>query len=322
MTGEAEYVTFELAGGRYAVPMSRVREIIPMPAVVRVPLGPPGLLGLANRRGRVLPVVSLRSCCGLPAAEPDRAGRVIVVEGGVPLGLVVDRATGVLTVEESELVPAASMRSAVRDDVLLGVLPLGGSQDEGTVITVLDVDRLVGAQFPRPARTAGTKEAATIVGERREGAPDAGDEESFVVFRLDDGEYAVDIDAVQEVIRRPDRLIRVPSSHDFVEGLVSVRGAVLPVVDLRTRLGLPRAERDDRQRIVVLTVGQARAGVIVDSVAEVARVGRHVLEPAPELSPGQARVVSRVANLPDQRRMLLLVRADELLPADLAEVAV
>jgi len=145
-----------------------------------------------------------------------------------------------------------------------------------------------------------------------------GDEELFVVFRLDQEEYAVDVDAVQEIIRVPEALIRVPKSYDFVEGLVNLRGTELPVVDLRTRLGLPRAERDERQRIVVLIINGVRTGFIVDSVAEVARVGRHVLEPAPELSAEQARVVSRVANLPERGRMLLLVQVDQLLAADQA----
>jgi len=67
---------------------------------------------------------------------------------------------------------------------------------------------------------------------------------------------------------------------------------------------------------VVLIIGGVRTGFIVDSVAEVARVARTVLEPAPELSAEQARVVSRVANLPDQKRMLLLVQVDQLLGAE------
>ena len=140
-----------------------------------------------------------------------------------------------------------------------------------------------------------------------------------MVFRLDQEEYAVDVDTVQEIIRVPEALIRVPKSFDFVEGLVNLRGTVLPVVDLRTRLGLERAGRDDRQRIVVLIIGGVRTGFVVDSVAEVARVAKSVLEPAPELSAEQARLVGRVANLPGDRRMLLLVQADQLLAAEQAE---
>jgi purine-binding chemotaxis protein CheW len=155
----------------------------------------------------------------------------------------------------------------------------------------------------------------------REGTPEmaedheVADEELFVVFRLDGEEYAVDVDAVQEIIRVPDVLIRVPKSFDFVEGLVNLRGAVLPVVDLRARLGLGCTGRDERQRIVVLIIGGVRTGFVVDSVAEVARVGRQVIEPAPVLSTEQSRVVSRVANLPARKRMLLLLEVDQLLAA-------
>ncbi|GID28664.1 chemotaxis protein CheW [Paractinoplanes brasiliensis] len=489
--GNADYVTFDMAGERYAFPMRQVQEIIRMPAVVKVPLGPPALEGLANLRGRVLPVVSLRECCTMPEAEHDETTRVIVVDGGVPLGFVVDRVASVISIDPADMEPADSVQSTVRSDVLVGVI----KSNDGQMTSVLNVDRLVGSQFDELAEAAAGREPAStaarvpepdagdgaenddtlelvsfavqgqeyalpidqvqeivqapetvshvpnsggrvlgvvdlrgrllpvvsmrrvfglpvtalepqnrivvvsldggVVGvvmdtvrevlrvpqklvaplpafmagdgrksevesvcrledgkrlvsvlsvhrmfdspevrseiaehQDREDGPamteeqrdddGRGDEELFVVFRLDGEEYAVDVDAVQEIIRVPEALIRVPRSFEFVEGLVNLRGTVLPVVDLRTRLGLPRSERDERQRIVVLIIGGVRTGFIVDSVAEVARVGRHVLEPAPQLSAEQARIVSRVANLPEQKRMLLLVQVGELLAADQA----
>ncbi|MFI1989206.1 chemotaxis protein CheW [Actinoplanes sp. NPDC020271] len=489
----SDYVTFDMVGERYAFPMRRVQEIIRMPSVVKVPLGPPSLEGLANLRGRVLPVVNLRQCCAMAHADHDETTRVIVVDGGVPLGFVVDRVASVISIDPSALESAEAVQSTVRSDVLVGVI----KSDDGEMTTVLDVDQLIGTQFARLAekRGGGGRDAATprvagepgpetesddtlelvsfavegqeyalpidqvqeivqapesvshvpnagsqvlgvidlrgrllpvvsmrrvfglpitplepqnrivvvsltdgvvgvvmdtvrevlrvphqlvaplpgvVAGEGRKtevesvcrledgkrlvsvlsvnrmfdspevrdelaeyrdddqeaimGRPGEvddgrGDEELFVVFRLDDEEYAVDVDAVQEIIRVPEALIRVPKSYSFVEGLVNLRGTVLPVVDLRTRLGLIRTERDERQRIVVLIIGGVRTGFIVDSVAEVARVGRNVLEPAPELSEEQARVVSRVANLPDQQRMLLLVQVDQLLAAEQAVAA-
>jgi purine-binding chemotaxis protein CheW len=99
----ADYVTFDMAGERYAFPMIRVQEIIRMPAVVRVPLGPPSLEGLANLRGRVLPVVGLRECCDMPGAEHDETTRVIVVDGGVPLGFVVDRVASVISIDPAAM---------------------------------------------------------------------------------------------------------------------------------------------------------------------------------------------------------------------------
>jgi purine-binding chemotaxis protein CheW len=143
-----------------------------------------------------------------------------------------------------------------------------------------------------------------------------GEDELLVVFRLADEEYSVGVDVVQEIIRVPETLIRVPKALDFVEGLVNLRGAVLPVVDLRTRLGVARSERDEQQRIIVLIVNGVRTGFIVDSVTEVLRVTSGDLEPAPELSPEQSRLVSRVANLPDSQRMLMMLEPDHLITGD------
>jgi purine-binding chemotaxis protein CheW len=479
---EVDYVTFDMAQEQYAFPMGRVQEIIRMPAVVKVPLGPSSLEGLANLRGRVLPIVSLRRCCDMASTDHDETTRVIVVDGGVPLGFVVDRVASVISIDKAALESADSVQSTVRSDVLVGVIKLEG----GGMTTVLDVDRLIGGQFARLGGTreessqaarlaegseeetenddtlelvsfavegqeyalpiaqvqeivqapesvshipnagshvlgvidlrgrllpvvsmrrvfglpltpleprnrivvvsleggvvgvvmdtvrevlrvphelvaplptyvagrAGTEvesvcrledgkrlvsvlsvermfdspEARQEIAERQteEGEPEMAeeqltDDELFVVFRLGEEEYAVDVDTVQEIIRIPEALIRVPKTFEFVEGLVNLRGTVLPVVDLRTRLGLGRGEHDERQRIVVLIIGGIRTGFVVDSVAEVARVSRQRLEPAPELSAEQARVVSRVANLPDQRRMLLLIQVDQLLAAEEAQ---
>jgi purine-binding chemotaxis protein CheW len=141
------------------------------------------------------------------------------------------------------------------------------------------------------------------------------DVEQLVVFHVDEEEYCLTVDAVQEIIRVPEQLVHVPQSLEFVEGLVNLRGAVLPVVDLRARLRLARAERGDLQRIIVLIVGGVRTGFVVDSVTEVLKLAVTAIERAPELSEEQSRVISKVANLDDGQRMLLILEADQLLGA-------
>ena len=137
----------------------------------------------------------------------------------------------------------------------------------------------------------------------------------LIAFRIGPQEFCVDIMAVRE-IRGWTPTTPLPHAPSFIRGVVNLRGAVLPVVDLRTRLELPRVERDERQRIVVLIVGGVRTGFVVDSVAEVARVAAGQLEPAPQLSAQQAEVVTRVANLPQQQRMLLVLEPQQLLGAE------
>jgi purine-binding chemotaxis protein CheW len=95
--------------------------------------------------------------------------------------------------------------------------------------------------------------------------------------------------------------------------VVNLRGAVLPVVDQRTRFDLDDIERNDRQRIMVFTINGVRTGFIVDSVSEVLKIPSSAIGPTPALSEEQARIISRVANLERQKRMILLIDVDHLL---------
>jgi purine-binding chemotaxis protein CheW len=107
----------------------------------------------------------------------------------------------------------------------------------------------------------------------------------------------------------------VPKTPRFVEGVINLRGTVLPVIDQRTRLGMDAIERNDRQRIMVYMLGGLRTGFIVDSVAEVLRIGRAQIERAPELSDEQGRLITQVAKLDGDKRLVMLIDPSQLLGA-------
>ena len=86
-----QFVTFSLEGEMFAVPMGPVQEIIRVPDVARLPLAPAALDGLANLRGRVLPIVNLRRLFGCAQRPHDDATRAVVIQLGQPLGFIVDR---------------------------------------------------------------------------------------------------------------------------------------------------------------------------------------------------------------------------------------
>lgn len=151
------------------------------------------------------------------------------------------------------------------------------------------------------------------------------DEEQVVVFRLGSEEFGVPIATVQEIVRVPEQLTHVPKAPGFVEGVINLRGSVLPVMDQRRRLGLEDAVRNDRQRIMVYVLDGKRMGFIVDAVSEVLKIPRNAIDTAPRLSGEQQKILGRVANLEKQRRMIMLVDPAALLSgtemADLAKVA-
>lgn len=145
----------------------------------------------------------------------------------------------------------------------------------------------------------------------------------FVVFRLAGAEYGLPVASVQEVLRRPEVPTPLPNAPDFVRGVITLRGAVLPLIDQRRLLRLPEngTGAGDRARVVVIVAGAARAGLMVDGMAGILNVPEDRIETAPVVSQAQHRLIRRVAALddpdaPDGRRMILLMDPGELLDMD------
>jgi len=145
-------------------------------------------------------------------------------------------------------------------------------------------------------------------------------EEQFVIFRLGDQEYGLPVAAVDEIARPPDHVSRLPRAPAFIDGVMNLRGSVVPIVDLRRRFEVAPKELGNARRILVLALGGGKTGFMVDGVSEVMRVPLDAIRPAPELSPEQMRLISRVANLDAEGRIILLVDPAQLLDQVEADV--
>lgn len=150
------------------------------------------------------------------------------------------------------------------------------------------------------------------------------DEQQLVVFDLSTEAYGVDIGAVREIIRLQD-ITKVPRTPEFVEGVINLRGKVIPVVDLRKRFGLPAEEESKENRIVVVDIGAQDIGVIVDAVTEVLRIATESVEPPAsviitadsEYLLGIAKLDSRLIILLDLEQVLTEAEHNSLLEIDL-----
>ncbi len=137
----------------------------------------------------------------------------------------------------------------------------------------------------------------------------------LVTFVVENEEYAVDILQVQEINRMMD-ITRVPQSPECVEGVINLRGRIIPVVDLRRRFGIDSRDHDNASRIVVVEVGERVIGFTVDQVNEVLRVDNSVVEPAPSLVTNKvdSAYIDGVGKLDD--RLLILLDLSKLLHID------
>jgi purine-binding chemotaxis protein CheW len=304
-------VSFELGRQEYALPLGRVREIVPLPASVSaIPRQDTAVLGVTSLRDELIPLLSLHALLGFPVPEQhDERPRVLVVSyGDKSVGLVADRTKEILRVAPSLVDPVPAMLTRGEGTAeLQSICRLDGGR---RLVSVLSPDRLFGRES-LPAAVNEVMDAKRT--DMADGGQSTKDEQQFIVFRLGGGEYAIPIGAIDEVTRRPEELTRVPKAPAFVEGVMNLRGAVIPVIDQRRRFDLPAAEPNSRQRIIVITFDGLRAGFLVDGVSELLKIPASAIGPAPELSEEQVRLISRVANLEDQDRMILIVDAPQLL---------
>jgi purine-binding chemotaxis protein CheW len=141
----------------------------------------------------------------------------------------------------------------------------------------------------------------------------------LLTFRLGSSTYGVDILRVKE-IRGWSAVTRIPHSPPHVLGVLNLRGAIVPVIDLRLRFALPEAGFSPTTVIIVLSLqtaaGQRDCGVVVDSVSDVLDVPPEAVKPAPSLKGGQGSdFIAGIATIDEQ--MLILLNVDQLVTQDL-----
>lgn len=304
-------VSFEVAGQEFGFPVEAVNEILPAPSnLALAPRAEAVVLGVAAFRNTLLPLLSLRGLLGFAETAATGLEKVVVVAvSGVLVGLVVDRARSIVAIDPAAIDPTPKVLAARAggETQIKAIARLDGGR---RLISILDtatlfredvMQRLVGAAEVGKASTTGqgAEEAAEI---------------QYLVFRLGDEEFGLPISAVDEVARAPDQITRVPKTPKFLEGVINLRGEVLPVVDQRRRFDLPVFSGDKlRRRLVVVRSERHRAGLIVDSVSEVLRTRADAIEPAPDLTGEEVRLVDGVVNFAHSGRLVLLLDPTELL---------
>ncbi len=135
----------------------------------------------------------------------------------------------------------------------------------------------------------------------------------FLTFTLGEEEYGVDILSVQE-IRRYDTVTRIPETQAFIKGVVNLRGTIVPVVDLRIKFKLGKAEYNGFTVMIILNIAKRVVGIVVDSVSDVIQLSAEQVRPPPEFGGTlDTRFITGLGTLDE--RMLILVDIEKLLRA-------
>jgi purine-binding chemotaxis protein CheW len=302
-------VTFNVADQEYALNLDVVREIVLAPEeLTSIPGSGEAVRGVMAYRDAILPLLSLRALLGLPDGTQSREKVLVTAIGGVQVGLVADRTRAIFSVDPALVEPTPSVINA----------RLGGETkiksiyraENGRLISILAPEQLFREEVMLRLAQADAPIRSKVMDTSRDAqAQDL----RFLIFRLGDDEFALPIDAVDEVARVPEQITRLPKTPKFLEGVVNLRGEVLPVVDQRRRFDMPARDASADRRLVVVRTERHRAGLIVDSVSEVLRCGSQALKPAPDLTGDALALVRSVINLESAGRIILLLDPLELL---------
>ena len=191
----------------------QVAEVIRLPAVARVPQAPKGLLGLANLRGTVLPVASLRGLLGVPKRGPTQAhARAIVLDGAAPVALAVDAVEALVTVDADQIETRQAELAAKPGERLKGAFAHDGWRGRRRQ------DPRHRRADRRGVRAAGTRPPAPVpladLGGRETTADEAADDrQRLVSFEVAGQEYAFPLDVVLEVLDAPETLAALPAQR-------------------------------------------------------------------------------------------------------------
>lgn len=139
----------------------------------------------------------------------------------------------------------------------------------------------------------------------------AGEGDQHITFLLGEEEYALDILAVQEIVRLP-RITHVPNLPAFMRGVINLRGVVVPVIDVRVKFGIGQADYDKRTCIIIVKMAGRTMGMIVDRVSEVLRLPEGSIEPPPPFGTNiKADFIKGMGKVDE--RLLIILDLDKVL---------
>ncbi|MHB8287543.1 MAG: chemotaxis protein CheW [Caulobacteraceae bacterium] len=300
------FMGLSVAGQAYALPLTAVAEVAPVPSeITALPNTDVLLLGMLSMRGQVVALVSLRALLGLPIRAVRPEDRLVVVRiGDHRLALVVDELSAIVRAPADAPRPAPSLFNRGSGEAAIAlVLP---AADGKGLISILEPERLLADD--RLARLL-----AEPVDQEVEAMASTAAYERFLIVRLGEERFGLPIASIDEVARLPDALTRLPRAPKYVLGVMNLRGRIIPVIDQAQRFAAVDAQVGSAQRVVVTSFDGLQAGFAVDAVSRIIEIDPAEIQPAPRLNDRGDHVIDRVARVEADGEVILLIDPKALL---------
>jgi len=235
--------------------------------------------------------------------------RIMVVDiNSVPIGLLVDRVQQVVRVPENIMENPPAVLNSNKSKTLKSIAKLNNGK---RIILLLDDNELISLQH-----ISAIKEINKGMNqEKKHNYTNSQEEETqLVTFSLGNSQFAIGIEEVKE-INRLDTITVVPQTSSFIEGIMNLRGNVIPVINLRKRFSMPEKTYDGNTKVIIVNMLDKLTGLIVDSVSEVLRMPKRNIEPTPAILKSGIDIdfLKGVVKIDKTNKMLMLISVSKIL---------
>jgi purine-binding chemotaxis protein CheW len=285
-----QLVTFTLDGVEFGLDIAKVQEITQRSNITQVPGSPSFIIGVLNLRGQIIPVIDCRLRFHLTATEPTSKTRIIVMNlAGQPTGLQVDAVAEVVKLDDFALRETPPLVAGVKSDYLAGMVQAGSR-----LITLIELNKILDSdEFgQRDAMLQSNATGATLGwtdhGQTEE--EEVEDDLPFVTFGLGKESFGLNLECVEEIVELPP-VTKVPDTPDYVTGVICIRDKVIPLLNLfhmfnvepsPTSNGASLIEGTEDTMVILIAIGSAKMGIVVDCIQEIIHIKDKDLHPVPQ----------------------------------------
>ncbi len=253
---EEKYLIFKMGDEKFALFIDLLREIIvDRDHITPIANTPDEVLGLITIRNEVLPVIDLRIYFNKPSIKSHNNRILIVRVGNSIVGVLID---SILDIKELERDEIEILPDKFRDDKVFGI-----SKQNNDLISVISKEYLRVLSQSVLAYTQSEDSSTNKNLEKR----DAKCFHEIAIFTLGEEEFAIDMQDVNEIIRY-ENFTAIPSVDEYIVGMINLRGEVIPIVSLKSKLGYKNDIKDD-SKILISTLDGDKLGILVDEVKEI-----------------------------------------------------
>lgn len=301
-----ELVVFNINEIEYAIHISKVKEIIRIPYLIKMPNVQEAIKGLCNLRGELLPVIEAGKLFNVHSKEFSELSRIIVLENnGQKAGMITDKVAEVISISREYVKEAPTNIKGMDNGYVDGIVILDNGK---RVIILLNTEAIISLgnlSYHDEKEIVDIKEEIFETQEN--------DEEQILLFYIAGGEYGINVNYVKEIIRLP-KLSKSPYAPIYIEGLFSIRKELIPLINLGKLLDISSAEPNDAMRVVVINYENSYFGILVDKVSQIARINRKLLIDKSKIEYGyRIDFISGMISLDNGNRLVMILEPYSLI---------